>query len=273
MQTGTHSAARWDWVDSFGSQVSDAWNSLKVPLPKITLLDTKTSNPGITPDPPPPPSCWGPDPARAPSLPSIVAASTTSFRDQFRLRSLSVPTTNTFPTILEVGKAVTYPTLQSGEATPQATSQTAAPRAPPPFPFLRGAALPSRGSGAAAQAPRGGDVPARSLLAELQWEEAWLKMRRAENPPRHAGLLAGLCGPRALSPTERKAVEQASARRAARVAGQIRRASFSGSSGVGVQPLAALAVLPPLLRTKATTSLAANPNGKAAYVPHRRGSM
>ena len=252
MNSKSHSAAMWDWIDRW-SQVFDAGDSLVVRPPKITLISTKTAN---EQHPPPPPARAPslpvivpassatitllsakttnrrikPHPARAPapSLPVIVPASSETARDQFRRRSMSVPTIAPLPATVALRSAVTHAQLlsghpaASGEATHKATGEGHAGS------LLR-------------RLSRGGNAPARSFLAEVQWAEAWRQLQPTEAAGgaacSHVTTLEPVDCLRASkrtqqSPSEHTKIEQAAARHAARVAGGIRRASFCGSGGV-----------------------------------------
>ena len=142
MHATTHSAARWDTIDSVGSQVFDAYDSLRrlVRAPKITLLATKSvNNNNNTTNTTSTPHASG----RATSLPNMLPAARATFRHQFRRRSLTFPTTtNTSPATVALRSEVPY-------------------RAP---------SLPAIVSATA---------PARSMMSEIQWEHAWLQLPRA----------------------------------------------------------------------------------------------
>eukprot|EP00290_Baffinella_frigidus_P007378 CAMPEP_0180133808 /NCGR_PEP_ID=MMETSP0986-20121125/9758_1 /TAXON_ID=697907 /ORGANISM="non described non described, Strain CCMP2293" /LENGTH=215 /DNA_ID=CAMNT_0022073991 /DNA_START=105 /DNA_END=752 /DNA_ORIENTATION=+ len=166
MPTKTRSAARWDRIrDSIGSQVSNTCDSFVVRAPNITLLSIKTH--------------------RTASLPAIVTASSTTAQDQGRRRN-SLPTAAalvsaaskthhplpTIPTL--VRSAVTYAQLPSGEATQKATCHGDAGR------LLRRRSDAGIRSGAGSR-----------MLAEMRWEEAWLKLAEvkvaASIPTEHKG--------------------------------------------------------------------------------------
>ena len=228
MNAKSHSTAMWDWIDRW-SQVFDAGDSLVVRPPKITLLSTKTAieqhsdpHPARAPSLPVILSASSATitlpaaktanrrskahphaaRARAPSLPAILSASSETARDQFRRRSMTVPTIVPLPATVALRSAVSHAQLLSGEAMQKATGE-------------------GHSGSLLRRLNRGGNAPARSFLAELQWAEAWSKLQPTE-----------ATGGAAQSPTEHTKIEQAVARHAARVSGRIRRASFCGAGGV-----------------------------------------
>ena len=209
MHATTHSAARWDTIDSVGSQVCDAYDSLRrlVRAPKITLLATKSvnnnnNNNANTPE----------IAVRTISLPNMLPATRATFRHQFRRRSLTLPTTTTTsPAPVALRSEVTH----------------RAPSLPAIVPVT---------------------APARSLLAELQWEHAWHQLPRSD--------------------VDRDAARHSLRRAASKRVSEscfpgIRRASFSGS--VEEEPIAVYAA------ARATGGDLVG--RKPAHVPLRRGSM
>mmetsp|Transcript_47348 Transcript_47348/g.111591 ORF Transcript_47348/g.111591 Transcript_47348/m.111591 type:complete len:207 (-) Transcript_47348:311-931(-) len=155
MPTKTPFASRWDRIRDIGSQVFNALDSFVVRAPKITLLFTKT-------------------PIRTASLPAVVPASRATAQDQFRrLRlSLSLPASTPFPATDALRS--TFARAQSGEATQKATCHGDAGR------LLRRRSDAGIRSGAGSR-----------MLAEMRWEEAWLKLAEvkvaASIPTEHKG--------------------------------------------------------------------------------------
>ena len=220
-QLHTHGATRLGQTTSMRSQVFDTRDSLVVRAPKTTLLSIGNTNRSSPPQP---------LQKRAPSMPVIVPASS---RDQFRHRRMSLPAMTSFPAAVALRRDATNAQLRSGESIQKAEVQTDSGR-------LR------------RRLSRGGNTPARSLMAEIQWEEAWRKLS-----------LTGASGGSAQRPKAREVTEPL-LRRSSYPAILFRRcASFCGfavAEQTGVQD-------------------AARANGRglvgrtAAYVLHRRGSM
>ena len=141
-------------MNSFGSQVIEAWGSFGVRAPKITLLSTKTAKR---------PSSPHPHPARWPSLPAIVSPSrSSSTTASVSSTASSVSSTARHGDTLR--SADTYTQLQSGKPPKKAAGQSDSGR----LHRLLG---------------RGHNAPTRSLLAEIRWEEAWSKLCSAEQSP------------------------------------------------------------------------------------------